>query len=73
MKIIGKDAAYVKTDEERVLYKAAFTTSDGVIHRVDFDEDGRIANLCEYTAHKPDILLDDLKQLIESIETIVRK
>lgn len=73
MEIIGKNAFYKQRTPKKTIYKATFTTKEGVIHRVDFDKEGRIDNLCEYTAHNPDILVEDLKELIENIEKVVQK
>ena len=71
MKIIDKDIKCDNTESVKTVYKAAFTTGDGVIHRVDFNDAGRIENLCEYTAHTPDLHINDLKELIAEIEAVI--
>ncbi|MBF0216935.1 MAG: hypothetical protein HQL30_08090 [Candidatus Omnitrophica bacterium] len=58
-------------DESKVQYKTTFTTSEGIIHRVDFDNKGRIENLCEYTKFSPNLSVKDLETLVVSIKEII--
>lgn len=71
MKIIDKNVRCDNDESVKTVYKAAFTTEEGIIHRVDFNDSGRIKNLCEYAAYTPDIHIDDLKTLINKIEAVI--
>lgn len=71
MNIISKYVRYFGNSPGTTLYKASFVTDDGVIHRVDFDENGRILNLCVYTSFTPDIHVNDLQKLLDNILEIV--
>ena len=71
MKILDKDIKCDNAESVQTVYKAAFTTDEGVIHRVDFNDAGRIKNLCEYAAHTPNIHINDLKTLINKIEAAI--
>jgi len=73
MNILEESRVVGIEDNDKVTYKTTFTTDDGIIHRVDFDEDGKIDNLCEYTGFNPNMKIEDLSKLIDEIKVIINK
>ena len=73
MNVLEYEVQNPNDQSKNVKYKSTFTTSDGVIHRVDFDSRGKIGNLCEYTGFTPDMNLNDLEEMISEIKEIINK
>ncbi len=72
MQLLSKDIGYHKGNAEKTTYKATFTTKDGLIHRVDFNDDGKIESLCEYTSHAPKMHVDDFETLLQEIKEVIK-
>jgi len=73
MELLSREIVYTANKPEKNTYKARFTTEEGVLHRVDFDDDGRIENLCAYTSHTPNLHVNDLQQLVKKVKDVLKK